>query len=135
MADFTVKGKNYRSAKMDVIKQFHVLRRMGPLYPNLMAALRLKNEDPMMAISFGVTAMSKLSDEDFNFILSACLSSCQINQGGQLWVALMANNTLMFQDLVLEELLEISWNILRDNFEAFILALLEKVSGAQAKVA
>ena len=133
MAEFTVNNKKYRNTKLSAFEQFHILRRMGTLFPSVVGALSIHKKDPMLAISYITTALSKLSDDDCNFILRGSLGSCQLDQSGNgsLWVNIFANGNLMFDDMPMQEMLQITWYVLEDNFRDFFHALLQRFPTSQ----
>lgn len=131
--EFSVGGKNFRADKMDCFKQFHVLRKAGPLYPSVVGALKIKDQDLMLAVGYVAAAFARLSDDEANFIMNACLSTCAMKQGS-VWSPIMSpSGALMFQDLALPEILEIVWKVLEYNFGPFIQGLLLKASAMEAQ--
>lgn len=132
--EVTVGGVNYRSVKMDAFKQFHVIRRMGPLFPNIAGFLteaKKEDSDKMLQAGYIAAALGRLSDPDANFILNNCLATCQ-RQQGTVWANLTdASGSLMFSDLSMPDMLELVWKVLEDNYGPFMPDLLAKASAGQ----
>lgn len=129
--EVTIGTRNFRSTKMDPFKQFHVLRRMGSLFPSLAGAIRV--EDKMLAAGYIMAALSRLADDDANFIINSCLATCKIQQGS-LWADVIdGSGNLMFQDMQLPDIMELVWKVLKDNYAPFMKDLLSKVSGLGVK--
>lgn len=132
----TIGGNKYRSKKMDPFKQFHVIRRMGPLFPNVSGFLKEAEKpdaDRLLQAGYIAAALGRLSDPDANFIMNSCLATCERLQG-TVWAAVADNNGgMMFTDIELPEMLELVWRVLKDNFGAFIPGLLAKASASQVQ--
>lgn len=127
--EVTINGRQFKAVKMDPFKQFHVLRRMGSLFPNIVGAIKIP--DKLLAGSYVAAALSKLSDDDANFVMNSCLATCQMNQAGT-WAPVTApGGALMFQDLLLPDIMELVWKVLEDNFAPFIKDLLAKAFAAE----
>lgn len=125
MADFAVNGVQFRSAKMDLRKQFHVQRRIALIYPALLGAKAVMESDPLLAVGYVSTAINRLGDEDWDFILNACLEVVQVQQAATLWVNIKTAgaDTLQFNNLTLADLDLIVFNVLFENLGPFIDAL------------
>lgn len=125
--DIKIGSRDYRLTKLDPFKQFQLLRRMGSLLPAIMGAVKVP--DKIMGAGFISNAISQLSDENSDFVINTCLRACQLKQG-TVWADVMnANNSLMFKELELPDILEIVWRVLEFNFRPFIPDLLARVSG------
>lgn len=133
MSEFELDGKKFQAGKMPVFTQFHVLRRLGQIFPNIRGAIVIKDKDPLLAASYIAAAFGHLSDEDANFIMNAALSVCTMQQGN-LWSAVMVNGALMFQDLHLQTVMQLTWKVLEENFGPFMRDLLSMASAAGIKV-
>ena len=68
MAQFTIKGKVYRSEKIDLFKQIQIEKRIGMVYPALAAARAIYEFDPVVALGYVTTAMNRMSDDDLVFV-------------------------------------------------------------------
>lgn len=135
--DFSIGGKQFKLSKMDAFKQFHIVRRVGPILAELVPALgnskKLQNldnaseEDKFDAIAkFAgpvMSGLSKLSDADADLVLHGLLSSVEIQQPMGGWARVSQNNMLMMQDLELPILLQIAGRAFMFNLSGFFSAL------------
>lgn len=130
MADFTIKGRSYRSGKIDLIKQFHIQRRLGVIYPAFAAAKAVMAVDKIVAAGYITNAMVRLSDADWDFVIDECLAVVKVEQAATLWVDLKTRGapTLQFADITLEDLNLIVFNVLFEHFAPFIDALPSLIS-------
>lgn len=127
MAEFVISDRHYRSHQIPVRKQFHVLRRMGSLYPSIVVAETLKASDPVLAISSVAQALSHLSDTDTDFVLDACLAVTVVKQAENLWVPIVnASGDFQFKELGITDLLQICRAVLEENFGPFIRGLVQQ---------
>ncbi len=63
-------------------------------------------------------ALSKLSDEDSEYVLKACLSACTRLQGKN-WARLVINGNLMLQDIKLPDMLQLAYAVIQAKLESF----------------
>lgn len=151
MAEREVGGVGYRIERLDAMKQFHVARRIAPVLPALVAALpsepppnpeaAAEGEAPkglpavtdefFAALGPLTEAVAKMPDEDANFIISTCLGVClRANKHGTGWSPVMApNGRLMFQDIELPQMLQLTWAVIEENLGGFFAAM-PSTSGA-----
>lgn len=66
--------------------------------------------------------LSKMSDEDADYITKTCLSIVQRKQGME-WVSLMSDSRLMFDDLDAFEMMLLSFFVIRRNLANFMQKL------------
>lgn len=117
MVDFTVGGNNYRSDKMDAFTQFHVVRRLAPIFSSLKDAFSGAAES-MDILDSIASAISGMSDSDSEYVLKACLDVVK-RQQGQAWAVLRAGGRMMFTDIDLPIMLQITTHILQENIAPF----------------
>jgi hypothetical protein len=120
-----VGGFTYRIGKLDARRQFHVMRRMLPLF----GALQDAQEDMVAGIA---GAVSKLTDDECDYVLDNCLTIVD-RRVGDTWVSLWnaRAKALQFQDLPLADMLQIASAVLQDNLGSFFSGL-PSTSAAQA---
>jgi hypothetical protein len=132
MSEFTVAGQRYSFSKLDAFAQFHVARRLAPVFSRIKAAAELGKTKADDAMEAAVLALSSMPEQDCNYVLHACLMSCKRQQGG-VWANLTAGSTfpprMMFDDIGLAEMMQIAWHVLQGNFESFFSGLLATPSG------
>jgi hypothetical protein len=64
-----------------------------------------------------------MSDEDVDYVLKKCLTVCQKHNGSN-WAPLMRNGNLMFDDLDLATLMQLSMEVVQDNLGPSLRGLL-----------
>jgi len=116
-----VNGHSYRIGKMPAKEQFHVMRRLGPA---IMGFLASGVNGGGMAGAMGpiLDHLSKMSDEDSDYVLDHCLSVVQRAQGND-WAKVRApNGALLFNDIELPQLLNLTRAVLTENLRGFFPA-------------
>lgn len=119
MTEFEINGVQYRSDRMDAKKQFHVARRLAPLLAGLGGAI--KGEKAGFAEFVGpiADAVSKMSDEDTDYVIDACLRVVQ-RQQGQTWQAVTSRGgDLMFDDIDLPVMLRLTVAVIQQSLGGF----------------
>ena len=144
MTDFEVGGINYRAGTMNAIKQLQVVRRLAPLLAALnsadLAGLAGQASDGSgagLAAAIGplTEAFAAMSDENTEYVLSACLSICQREiPGGLGWTPIWSvqGKTLMFDDINLMVLVQIVGRVVMANVGDFTSALPRTIQAAAA---
>ena len=124
MADFKMGPYVCRSGRMDLFKQFHVQRRISIIYPAFAGAKAVYKTDPIIAMSYITSAMMRLSDADWDFVLHACLDVVQVQQGNA-WCPIKTSGTtqLQYADLQLANLNMLLYHVIYEHFAPFIDAL------------
>ena len=124
--DITIAGNNYKTTKLDAFKQFHVSRRLAPaLWALAGAASSDKGGDDsaLMALEPVARAVSQMSDEDSEYVLKACLSVCNREQNGG-WAKVMnGNGQMMFQDIDMPAMMQLTFAVIQDNLGNFMQGL------------
>jgi hypothetical protein len=140
MLEFTVREHRYRSRKMNARQQFHVARRLGPLFgqllsmaPALAQAPNPNGETPgetTMAFEHALegfaSALARVPDADCDYVLDRCMEATQRLSGtgngaqpvwADVWNPRAAR--MMFEDINLPEMMQIASEVLRDNLGNF----------------
>lgn len=142
MNSFQIGTKTFKLNKIDVFKQFHIARRIGPILVDILPALtslkkisdkqnELSEEKKFEEITKLLTPLlngfSKLSDEDFNKVLLGLLSSVDYQQPtlGN-WARVATDSIILFQDLEMTELVQIASRAFMFNLQGFFHALPQK---------
>lgn len=128
-AEFEVQGKQYRSTKMSARKQFHVARKLGPIFSKLgLGAVRkqdgeAKAFDMMDLLEPAVDALAEMSEADCDFVFDHCLAVVQVYDSNR-WVNIWNDQAkrLAFEDIDLMVMIQISMHVLKDNLGNFINA-------------
>ena len=119
-------GQVYRTGRIDTIKQFHVARRLAPVVASVGTSMFVPPKDKEMTkeellfhmFEPAMLVVSKMSDEDVNYIIGACLSVAQ-RKSGDKWAAVMTGGQIMFQDMDMSTTMRLTMDTLRGNLGDF----------------
>jgi hypothetical protein len=153
MVEFQIGEVQYRSGKLDTFKQLHVSRKIAPLVPKILPAFvsialakkRLNAKDATIgdaledvkqvssddvdliakAIGPVMDLVAEMSEQDVEYVFSNCLAVVQRKQGRD-WVHVWRNEALMFDDIDLPTMTQITMKVVWDNLGPFISGLLAK---------
>ncbi len=115
-----ISGQKYRIGNMGARKQLHVSRRLGPAMLGLLASSQTKNFNITAMLGPAVDALSKMSDEDTDYVIDHCLDVVQREQDNGQWARIRAGNGgLMFQDIGLLQMLNLTRAVLAENLKDF----------------
>lgn len=137
-AEFEVGGEKYRATKMGVLVQFHLARKIAPLMMPVAEALAsqlggklgdkltadgLKDVSPDQIALFAgpvIDALGRMTDDEANDIIFPCLAVVQRYQTVG-WQPLLAtgSRSLMFEDINLQTMLQLVWQVLAANLAGF----------------
>jgi hypothetical protein len=147
--ELEIKGTAYKTAPLNAIKQFHIVRRLGPLFsqlatPGVLSTLKRlqdsandkaddKSPDVLEVMAkldlselFGPfsAAFGELSDASSEYIIMECLrvTSRQVAAGGP-WAKLVVNNQLMYDDVTMAVMLRLVWAVVQENLAGFLSEL------------
>ena len=136
--EFQIGSHTYTAGKLGVIPQFHIVRRLAPVLAGLGESLKGNSlaslkEDPLGAALPIVDALSKMSDEDSEYVLNTCLAVVQRKMPGTIgWGAVyVPGGGIMFEDITLVETMQLTWKVLEANVMGFSDALQVLISGAE----
>lgn len=118
-------GNTYKIGKLNAIQQFHITRRLAPSLWALAEASGSapSNSDPILALKPVAQAVSQLSDEDSEYVLHTCLGVVMRDQKGQ-WARVWAKGGgLMFDDIDLQVMMQLTFAVIRENLGNFFSAL------------
>ena len=120
--ELEVGGKRYRIGRLDAKKQFHVARRLGPILAGLGESAG-KSADTLPAqIAPIAGALSKMSDEDVDYVLDACLGVChRVESIGQ-YAPVMARGGMMFSDIDMGQMVQLAVAVIQGNLRSFFPA-------------
>lgn len=120
MSEFEINGQQYRAAKLDAFKQFHVSRRLAPVLSGLVFSADGGVGDFTALLQPIAEAVARMPDADCDFILDACLSVVKRQQGGN-WSTIYAgaNQALMFDDIDMAVMLQIAAKVIQENIGGF----------------
>lgn len=145
-------GNVYAVEKLDVMRQFHVARRLAPAvwalsrsagavlkqalpegvpatFENVVKGLKGLEDGALMGAVISaagplVDVFAHMSDEDSQYVINACLSVCsrRVNDTG--WqVAYVEGSGFMFHDMSLPEMMQLVFLAIQHNLGNFTHAL------------
>lgn len=134
--DFEINGKKFKLSKINALKQFHIVRKIGPILTELLPALqelqksdiqKLSENENLESLSKFVTpimnGLSKLSDAEADKVLYGLLSSVEVQQPAGNWSRVSTDTMLMMQDMELPILLQIAGRAFMFNLSGFFAVL------------
>lgn len=123
-----VGGQQYIVGRIDARKQFHVARRLAPLLAGLgTSAFKSGATTDGFAKFLGpiADALSKMSDEDVDYVLDICLSACQrLQPNGQGAPVMARGGGMMFNDIDMPQMVQLSVKVIQENMSGFFPAAL-----------
>lgn len=127
--ELTLANHSYRIGvrKLNAMEQFHVTRKLGPAlviagvtFKALMEGVKVSIEDWVAIAGPVMDVISRMSNEDVEYIIFTCLKAAERLSGGNYAPVLAADGRqLMFADMDQGELLQLTLAVLRDNLENF----------------
>lgn len=131
--DFSAGGRDFRLSKLDAFKQFHIVRRLGPILGDVIPAAQkavssnkesASDEEKLQTIAALaapiMNGLSKLSDQDANTVLIGLLSCVEMRQDqAKNWAKLVVGESLMFNDLELPLMLQVAGRSFMYNLSGF----------------
>lgn len=129
--EFEIKGVQYRTAKLSVFDQLKVSRKLLPVLAGMLADFQsikaaAEGGDVYKAMEAALPkiadSLAGMSEEDTNAIIFPCLSVVS-RQNGKGWSPVMAQGTLMFDDIDLMSMLQMVGRVVGDSLGNFLPAL------------
>lgn len=133
--EFLINGITFQLNRIDAMKQFHVVRRVGPILSELLPALKKisekkgeeKPDESLENISAFLTpimnGLSLLNDNDAEFVLKSLLSAVEMKQPTGNFAKVSNGTMIMFSDLELPTLLQLAGRAFVYNLSGFFSAL------------
>lgn len=131
MNELEVAGHRYQVSKLDVIKQFHIARRLGPVLvvagvtvDMLRQGMRVDANDLVAMAGPVMQVVSQMTDEESQYILLSCLSACKRLEASS-WAPMVTpdGKQLLYQNMELPEMLRIVCEVLKVNLGNFLTEL------------
>jgi hypothetical protein len=137
--DFSIGERKFKLSKIDVIRQFHIVRRLAPMIGDIIpVAHKLQKmgsfdvnqltdaqaEALAPLINRSLDLFSKLPDQDAEMILKGLCSCIELHQpASNNWAKIVAGDMFAFQDLGLSLLLQCAGRAFMYNLGSFFDAL------------
>lgn len=131
--EFEIAGQRYRAEKLDAFKQLHVSRKIAPIIPKLLPMFMkfaeqkgaLRDDIAGMAEAFEplAQALAEMPDADCEYVFNACLGVVMRNHQNS-WASIWTGGSLMFDDIDLGAMIQITAKVIWDSLGAFTRGLL-----------
>jgi hypothetical protein len=134
--DFEIGSRKFKLNKLDAMKQFHIARRVGPILADLLPSMGALKKTVSVADAEGdkleglakalmpiMVGLSKLSDEDSQYVLFGLLASVEVQQSAGNWAKVSTESMLMINDIELPQLLQIAGRAFAYNLGGFTAGL------------
>lgn len=124
----TIGGNRYQVGKLPAIVQFHCARRIAPVLASMGVTLsKLKAGESAGIEAFigpASEVVAKMTDEDVNYVIFACLDAVKRYQGDKLArVRASGSQQIMFEDIDMAVLLQLTVAVLKENLGSFFASL------------
>lgn len=137
--DFEIGGRSFKLHKIDAMKQFHVVRRVGPILAELVPAMKgaaskgavtidkMSEDEKLEAIAKFIgpimNGLSKLNDADAELVLRNLLSAVEIKQTTGNWARVATPEVILMGDLEFPILMQVAGRAFMYNLSGFFAAL------------
>lgn len=132
--EFSIGGRDFKLCKIDAFKQFHIVRRIGPILSDIIPSLGeakkvigKSTEEQLEAFAKianpVMNGLSKLSDADSEMVLFNLLAAVEVKQATGNYAKVSNGSMLMIQDLELPVMLQLAGRALVYNLSGFFSAL------------
>lgn len=133
MEDISIDGRTFRiKSALDTFTQLHLARKLGPALPLVQGLVDPANADKDKSL-LTVLMLSHISDEDSAYVMNKCLSVVMVAQGEKFVKLQAADGSLMFDDISLAVLLEITVTVIGENLGGFFRTALGNLATVKAQ--
>lgn len=122
----TISEQTYMIGRMDTMKQFHVARRLAPILAGMGSVFGEGKDRPQTdeailgaALPNIADALSKMSDEDVEYIIKNCMAVCKRKSEQGPWSPVQIQGRFMFADIQMEDMLKLSMEVIQFNLGSF----------------
>lgn len=128
MSELTIRDKVYLLGKVDTFTQLHLARKLGPSIPIVEGLMDPRNAEKDKSI-LTVLMLSHISDVDTDFVIRKCMSVVHRRQAESKPAKVQApDGTLMFDDITLSDMLEITVAVIEENLGDFFRTALASMA-------
>lgn len=124
-----IDGHTYMLGRLDAFQQFHVARKIGPIMIKLNIGLtdlalmsKDKDHQEVLPLLLGpvTEVVAKMATEDVDFVLHTCMGVCgRVDPTIGRASPVMRGAQLMFQDISMATMLQLTVGVLRENLTDF----------------
>lgn len=127
---FSVGGHDYSVGRLDAKRQFHIVRRMLPLFSGILDALKgggVESVTDAAAIKGLIDASGSIPDDQLDYVIDNCLAVVE-RADGATWAKITTalpsgGRDLMYKDIDLVAMMTIVFYVLKRNLSGFFDAL------------
>jgi hypothetical protein len=109
--------------KLNAIDQLNIARKLSPALPLLDAVVAKENSGKDKGVLITMS-LGMLSDESSKYVLEKCLALAVRHQDSGLPARIMTNGNLMFDDITLRDLTDITAAVIEENLGDFLTTAL-----------
>lgn len=129
MKTIEIAGHEYLIGKLDAFAQFHVQRRLAPILTEMGISVRElaargvdfdnQPDDVLVTIMSGVMrVISKMSDEDSEYVLRVCCSVVRRKDSGGLQ-NILTQGRFQYDDINMQVMVQLAFEVCRENLSGF----------------
>ena len=136
--EIKIDNNTYRIGNMDTRVQFHVARRLSPLFMALTDAMTgiqkgLPIEVWLVQVFGPVTdVISKLPDEQLDYVITACLGVVQRQEADNKWAPIMRGGQMMYADVHMNNMLKLTMAVVKEVLGPFLPEVLGALESPNA---
>ena len=118
------------SGKLDVFSQMHLVRKLGAALPVLEGMTDTRNASKDKTL-LTVLMLANISDADSEFVVKKCLSVVTRKQGSSFAKLQTPDGHMMFDDISLSAMLEITVAVIEENLGNFFRTALSDLKAQE----
>lgn len=121
-----IDGATYKTERLDTFVQLHIVRRLTPVLPGLIASIAevditKLSAGQVLVLAAGPVgqAMAYMPQEDADYIVKSCLAVC-FKLDSNAAAPLMKNGRLMYADMSLKAVMQLVVAVIKENLSDFL---------------
>ncbi len=118
-------ANEYQIGLIDAFEQLKLARLLSPSLPIVEAIIAERNEDKDLTVPM-MLLLGQLSEEDCEAVVRQCLGAVTRKQASG-WAKIMVNGVMMFSDITLYEMLQLSSSVITENLGDFFRTALSNL--------
>jgi len=127
-----INNKQYDIGKLDARQQFHLVRKLAPIFATIQPPANGKREPGKVFLEIS-QKLCDMKQDDVDYIITLCMSVVKRQEGAS-WAHVQAPGTdrLMFGDIDLDALIVLTMKTIEENLGNFLTSPLLASSGEAA---
>jgi len=128
MQEVEIEGTKYRTGKLDAFTQFHLVRKLMPLFSGLgesfanLSGQQIGGDSWWKQLGPIAHAVAEMTKEDSEWILRTCLGVVSVWNGRQYTPITTPQGQLMFDTMEMTTMLQLAFTVIQDNLGSFFPA-------------